>query len=390
MIEPKTVTSPLSPSFFLVLIIHTHRFDFIRSHLPTKKPNKDPTFPSTDPTMMSSNVPVDTECVLDTVEAMRRQEETGYRTHDYLHQQVPVEPSINQPQQATLLGAPVDAECRFRMTEWCYQIVDFCKFKRETVAVSMSYLDRFLASTAGREILLDRSKFQLAAMAALYTAIKIHEPEAMEPGLIASLSRGAYNKEQIEAMEFAMLNAIQWRVNPPTAISFVHLYLDLIPNTVIHQEARDAIIDLAKYQTELAVSDHAFIPVNASFIALAAILNALESMGMDMTLLCSIESGTSSCCQDRHRIQSNSRHPDPSIRSYHKATGQRTNVPANGTKMWRTGRKLHEMPNFGTCIPTIYLRNCMLGHAKREDELKFCISFSWRKGNNTQYNVHTI
>jgi hypothetical protein len=38
----------------------------------------------------------------------------------------------------------------------------------------------------------------------------------MEPTHIASLSRGAYDKEQLEAMEFKMMNAIQWRLNPPT------------------------------------------------------------------------------------------------------------------------------------------------------------------------------
>lgn len=186
---------------------------------------------------------IDTESVLATIEAMRKQEETGYRAYDYLHQQVPPFSSMNGPQNTE---APVDVDCRFRMSEWCYQIVDFCKFKRETVAISMSFLDRLLCTPAGLEIFLDRSLFQLAAMTALYTAVKIHEPEAMEPTLIASLSRGAYNKEQVEAMEFKMMNAIQWRLNPPTAIAFVHELLDLIPSSLINGDAKAAVIDLAK------------------------------------------------------------------------------------------------------------------------------------------------
>jgi hypothetical protein len=193
---------------------------------------------------------------------------------------------MNGPQNA---GASVDVDCRFRMSEWCYQIVDFCKFKRETVAVSMSFLDRFLCTPAGLEIFLDRSMFQLAAMTALYTAVKVHEPEAMEPALIASLSRGVYNKEQVEAMEFKMLNAIQWRVNPPTAIAFVHELLDLIPSSIINGDAKAAIIDLAKFQTEVAVSDYDFVTVNASSIAFAALFNAFESMNMDLKLQSHIE-----------------------------------------------------------------------------------------------------
>ena len=229
---------------------------------------------------------IDTESALATIEAMRKQEETGYRSYDYLHQQVPPFPSVNSPQNA---GEPVDVDCRFRMSEWCYQIVDFCKFKRETVAVSMSYLDRFLCTPAGLDIFLDRSMFQLAAMTALYTAIKIHEPEAMEPTLIASLSRGVYNEEQVEAMEFKMLNAIMWRVNPPTAIAFIHELLDLIPSSIISGDARAAVIDLAKFQTEVAVSDYAFVTVNTSSIAFAALFNAFESMNMDLKLQSHIE-----------------------------------------------------------------------------------------------------
>jgi hypothetical protein len=247
--------------------------------------------------MSQSATVVDTDSLLDTLEAMRKQEESGYRTVDYLHQQQVLHPQMlptGPQQQQNLMGVPVDMECRSRMAEWCYQIVDFCKFKRETVSVSMSYLDRFLASPVGLEILLDRAKFQLAAMTALYIAIKIHEPEAMDPGLIASLSRGAYNKEQVEAMEVAMLSAIQWRVNPPTALAFAHQYLNLVPTTLIHQHAREAIIDLAKYQTELAVSDYTLCVASpASSVAFAAILNALESMGMDAGLLMKIESGLS-------------------------------------------------------------------------------------------------
>jgi hypothetical protein len=233
-----------------------------------------------------NNNNIDTESVLATIKAMRKQEETGYRACDYLHQQVPLFSSMNGPQNA---GAPADVDCRFRMSEWCYQIVDFCKFKRETVAVSMSYLDRFLCTPAGLDIFLDRSLFQLAAMTALYTAIKIHEPEAMEPSLIASLSRGAYNKEQVEAMEFKMLNAIQWRVNPPTAIAFVHQLLDLIPSSIINEDARAAVNDLAKFQTEVAVSDYDFVTVNASSIAFSALCNAFESMNMDSKLQSHIE-----------------------------------------------------------------------------------------------------
>jgi hypothetical protein len=233
-------------------------------------------------TMTTSNTHFDTS----TLEVMRKQEESGYRGVDYLHQQQPQACTMNGPQNN---GASVDVDCRFRMAEWCYQIVDFCKFKRETVCISMSYLDRFLSSNCGHEILLDRFQFQLAAMTALYTAVKIHEPEAMDPNLIASLSRGVYNKEQVEAMEFKMLNAIQWRVNPPTAVAFIHEMLNLVPSDILNQDARQAVIDLAKYQAELAVPDYGFVTANASSIAFASLMNAMESIHMDIKLRSHVE-----------------------------------------------------------------------------------------------------
>jgi hypothetical protein len=240
--------------------------------------------------MTYTNTLPDSDSMLATMEAMRSQEETGYKTYDYLHQQeVPQCPPTNGPQNASLPTTSVDVDCRFRMSEWCYQIVDFCKFKRETVAFAMSCLDRFLCTPSGREVLLDRGMFQLAAMTALYTTIKVHEPEAMEPNLVASLSRGAFNRDQIEAMEFAMLSAIQWRVNPPTAIAFIHQYIYLIPDHLVCQEAREAVMDLAKFQTEVAVSDASLISVNASTVALASLINAFDSMSMDVTLQAHIQ-----------------------------------------------------------------------------------------------------
>jgi len=235
---------------------------------------------------------IDAESVVSTIETMRRHEETGYKVYDYLHQQAPLWSPIST--YGTLCPLSVDAtqvdiDCRFRMAEWCYQIVDFCKFKRETVFIAMSCLDRYLCSNVGRSCLNDRNKFQLVVMTALYTCIKIHEPEAMEPSLIASLSRGAYTKQQVETMEFELLNAIQWRVNPPTAMAFVYYFLDLVPSNMISNDAKGVALDLAKFQTEVAVTDYDLTTVNASSVALASLSNAFESMDMDPNILLYIQ-----------------------------------------------------------------------------------------------------
>jgi Cyclin, N-terminal domain/Cyclin, C-terminal domain len=245
--------------------------------------------------------PIDVDATLTTLAAMCQQEETGYKTCPYLYQSQP-------PQSCAAIGpahaasdAPVDIDCRNKMAAWCYQVVDFCKFNRETVAISMNYLDRFMSSTtAGASVALqDRKVYQLVAMTTLYTAVKIHEPEAMDPKLVSTLSRGTYSPAQVEAMEASILPAIQWRLNPPTAMAFVRQFLDLLPSNIIDSYQRDAVYDLSKFQTELAVSEYDFLSVRASIIGYCALMNALESVGVDDKTLAYMSIVFSqACCLD--------------------------------------------------------------------------------------------
>lgn len=215
---------------------------------------------------------------LDTIAAMRRQEETGYLTGDFLHQSDPVVSIPHGP-------LSVDADCREKMAAWCYQVVDFCKFNRETVEIAMNYLDRFLMTPAGQTAMADRKVYQLAAMTCLYSAVKIHEPEAMDPKLVSNLSRGTYTPEEVESMEACILGALMWRVNPPTALSFIRNFLDLIPQDVLSRDIREAAYDITKYQTELAVSEYDFLTVKSSTVAFCSLVNSLDSLGVDAKVL---------------------------------------------------------------------------------------------------------
>eukprot|EP00545_Synedropsis_sp_CCMP1620_P001511 CAMPEP_0119014584 /NCGR_PEP_ID=MMETSP1176-20130426/9993_1 /TAXON_ID=265551 /ORGANISM="Synedropsis recta cf, Strain CCMP1620" /LENGTH=303 /DNA_ID=CAMNT_0006967787 /DNA_START=89 /DNA_END=1000 /DNA_ORIENTATION=- len=216
------------------------------------------------------------EDVAPTIRAMRQQEDNGYACQDYFHQD---EPLTRVHSKGPLNSAdPVDAECRFRMVEWCYQVVDFCKFNRETVAIAMSFLDRFMTTPEGTGVLENRKIFQLCTMTCLYTAIKTHEPEAMDPQVISGLSRGAYSAKQVEAMERRILGAIKWRMNPPTSLSFVRSFISLMPGVGMGKDLRKSAFEMAKYQAELAVEEYSFVNVNSSMIAFAALANALQSV----------------------------------------------------------------------------------------------------------------
>ncbi len=211
--------------------------------------------------------------VPDRIAVMLVQEENEYSCYDYL--------AANEAIRRKA-AKPVDEDCRVKMCEWCYQVVDFCKFRRETVGIGMSYLDRYMCSKKGKKALGDRKEYQLVAMTCLYVAIKLHEPLEMETSLLADLSRGCYTEMEFADMEKNILEAIEWRVSGPTPLAFVLHYISFLPD-IISSSVIEAIFDYARYQTELAIGDHYFVKTKPSVVGMAALLNALE--GMDSNLV---------------------------------------------------------------------------------------------------------
>jgi len=174
---------------------------------------------------------------------------------------------------------PIDPECRFRMTEWYYMLCDHCGLKRETVAVTISCLDRFLSTQSTTEdVFMKRERFQLATMTCLYFTVKIHENQGMDMNLLSRLSRGIFVNEDVEAMEMKILLSIGFFVNPPTAMAFSKYLLDALPQDWLGMEMRDTVLEVAKYQTEVAVGDGHLIQVKSSWIALASLINAIMSV----------------------------------------------------------------------------------------------------------------
>eukprot|EP00977_Amphora_coffeiformis_P018685 scaffold6655_cov169-Amphora_coffeaeformis.AAC.2 len=221
---------------------------------------------------------------MSTMDAMLLQE-SKYIATDYLHQASPQRPTANAPLHA------VDVDCRSKMVSWCFQVVDFCKFQRETASIAINYLDRYMTTPASALAHTDRKTFQLFAMTCLYTAVKIHEPEAMDPKLVSTLSRGTYTPQEVEAAEAQILGALEWRMNPPTALSFVRMFLDILPAGFLTSAQQETAYELSKFQTELAVNEYDFLSVRPSVVAYSALVNALESISLDEKLMGRISDG---------------------------------------------------------------------------------------------------
>lgn len=226
--------------------------------------------------------------ISDRFEVFRRQEEI-YQPSDYLSQEFQerqarrvgqdrslsifsglcVSPDGNSPSCAS-----INDVWREKICEWSYEVIDHFDYNREIVAVSLSYLDRYLSTKP-----VNRKVFQLAAMTSLYLAIKLFEPTKMRMSSFIELSRGYFRAEHIAAMEEVVLRALQWQVHPPTPLTLVRHFMLILPDECKERKLQHEIKELARFLTELSVCDYYFVTKKPSSIAIAAILNAFSVMG---------------------------------------------------------------------------------------------------------------
>ncbi|KAL7577748.1 hypothetical protein ACA910_010510 [Epithemia clementina (nom. ined.)] len=227
--------------------------------------------------------------LLEQIRAMLMQEVAAYGTVDYLapsfqqnlayyRAEEETDSSCDPPVPST--STSVDSSSsgitelwREKICEWSYQVIDHFDFSREVVAIAMNYLDRYLATKfANKKI------FQLAAMTALFLAVKLHERSKLSMSSMIELSRGSFNLEQMVVMEISLIRGLRWHLHPPTAQSFVQRFLLLVPSTAISPDALYDVLELSRFLTELSVIDYFFVTQRPSHIGLAALLNAMQDI----------------------------------------------------------------------------------------------------------------
>lgn len=239
---------------------------------------------SKDPTMLLNTRPLfnfdgvltDANQTIERIQAMKQKENYYSCCTDYFS-------GTNGSRSVTLSTIEEsqqdpDVLCRSKMCQWCYTVVEYYNFNRETAEISMSCFDRFLATSQGRDYLLDQYDFQLASITCLYIAIKVHEPMELGMKTICELSRGKYVVAQISRMEKEILISLQWKVNPPTIESFVQHYLMLLPSS-LPAPVRGLLLDATQYLSELSTVDYdLFISYKPSVIGLAVVEYALKKI----------------------------------------------------------------------------------------------------------------
>lgn len=220
------------------------------------------------------------EQIKERLQVMRFQEDSKYVCSDYL---------FSRPKSQQIADDTIDHVCRFKMTEWCYTVIDYIKFRRETVSIAMNYLDRFLATGCPRaqEVMCSRREYQLASMTTLFMAIKINEPVVVDVHLMTELSKGVYRTSDFKRMETDILFGLNWYVNGPTAHSFALHLLTLMQQrqeTMLAMGVSspsinyDELLQLASYKIELAVGEYSLMTQKPSVIATASIWSCLQEL----------------------------------------------------------------------------------------------------------------
>lgn len=236
--------------------------------------------PLSEEDVLSLAMPMLYSDVADRLRVMQRQAATTYKCRDYIDDSDENCSAASYTSQGP--QDPVDRECRVKMCEWCYQVTDFCKFRRETVAVCISYADRFLSTGRPRAHLAtqNRKEYQLVILTTLYMAVKIFEPLEMNSTLLSAISRGCYTEMEIVDMEQEILEALSWMVNDPIAHDFLHYFMALLPPSTVENldTVTTPLLNSSRYQVEIAVCDYEFALQNSSVVALAAILNSMEKI----------------------------------------------------------------------------------------------------------------
>lgn len=179
--------------------------------------------------------------------------------------------------------APLSISWREQIVAWQYCVVDNLGLTREVVAQAMNYLDRYLCLCP-----VSRWSFQLASATSLFIATKVLLERTMPLSLLVRMGGGKFNSSDVLKMEQKILEALEWRLNPPLpTIQTSFLLMPLLRKSI---PRKDIICEITDFLTENSIIDYFFVPFKHSIIALAAVFAAFDIVGSGSDLYCQFAS----------------------------------------------------------------------------------------------------
>lgn len=106
------------------------------------------------------------------------------------------------------------------LVDWLVEVAEEYKLFRQTLFLSVNYIDRFLSTMA-----VNRGKLQLLGTACTFIASKFEEIEAPDLGEFVYITDDTYSRSQVLKMEQMILKVLSFNVAVPTIHTFLEHYL---------------------------------------------------------------------------------------------------------------------------------------------------------------------
>lgn len=156
----------------------------------------------------------------------------------------------------------VNGKMRAILVDWLVEVHLKYKLRTETLFLSVSLIDRFLA-----RVQVQRKKLQLVGVVAMCVASKFEDIAPPQVSDFVYITDNAYTQDEIRRAEVVMLTELSFNVVVPTPAHFVERLLRANGSDGVHTE-------LVGYLLELALLDLHMIRHAASLLSAAAVLLA--------------------------------------------------------------------------------------------------------------------
>ncbi|XP_076446900.1 G2/mitotic-specific cyclin-A-like [Babylonia areolata] len=154
------------------------------------------------------------------------------------------------------------------LVDWLVEVAEEYKLQRETLFLTVSYIDRFLAQMS-----VLRSKLQLVGAAAMFLAAKYEEIYPPDVNEFVYITDDTYQKKQILRMEHLILKVLKFDLAMPT--------INWFGERLLRKTGADSnLINLTMYLCELVLVEYEkFLVFPSSLVAASALCLANYTMG---------------------------------------------------------------------------------------------------------------
>lgn len=161
---------------------------------------------------------------------------------------------------------------REKVSQWCYDVVDHLGESRDVAYLAMSVLDRYCVVRSSSTRALDERDYEIAAMTALFLAVRVTGRASLELPQVMRMSRLGVRIPEILEIGTSMTESLSWERRLLTPHIFVRTIIDLLD---FPTELNDSLTETATYLVEVSVCDAFFSGKHPFRIACAAVFNAI-------------------------------------------------------------------------------------------------------------------